>query len=146
DGAPFGDEEDCGAEDGAEYGAEFLHSPDDAEGCAALACGPEVGDEGEGCGQESPASDSLDDASCDECGQVGGEGGDDGSEYEDGEAQVQHPLAFDEVCDASDEWEYGDVAEQEAGDDGCCFLQRVDGDSDIRHHVGEGEHDDVRVG
>jgi hypothetical protein len=77
--------------------------------------------------------------------ELDGERGDCRPDDEDGEAGEQDALPRNEIRKASDEREHRHIAEEEAGDDRGRLLERVDPDADTGHHVGQGDHDDIRV-
>ena len=146
DRAPLRDDEHQGAQHRAEDRAELLHRPHDAERHPAPVGGPQLGDDRQRRGDQAAAAHALHHPARDEDRQLDGERGDDRARHEDAEAGEQHAPAVDEVGDTADERQDGDVAEEEAGDDGRGPLEGVDAHADPAHHVGEGEDDDVGVG
>ena len=145
DRPPVGDREDRRTQQRPEHAAELLHRADHAERGAAAPRRPQVGHQGERRRHQPAAAHALQHPTRDQHRQLHGAGGDHGADDEHRQGTEQHPLPGHEVGDPADQREHGDVAEQEARDDGGGPLQGLDPQPHPGHHVGQGEHDDVGV-
>ena len=146
DRPPVGHGEHGRAEERTEHRADLLDRRHDAQRDAAALDGVEVGDEREGGGHQAAAADALEEPAGDDARHVVGQRRDEGAQREEHQRHHQHRHPAAQVGDPADQREHRDVAEQEAADDRGGPLQLVDRHPDAGHHVGQRQHDDVRVG